>query len=236
MRVGVLEAGRVPVDLSERHGRYADMFHEVLGAVDEALEFVTYAALDGDLPDQPDSYDAYIVTGSASGVYERTSWMLELQDFLRAAKETGARLLGICFGHQLLADTFGGHVERVARGWGIGLHDYRVHETMPWMKGLKRDSYRVFASHQDQVVTPPPGAVVLAGSDFCPNGMLKLDENVLSMQCHPEMHHPFAHDLLESRRERIGHDKIDLAQSSLGKSCDRMMVSNWIVDFLRNGH
>ncbi|RED52024.1 glutamine amidotransferase-related protein [Aestuariispira insulae] len=232
-RIGLLESGRVTSDLVERHGRYADMFKQLFGELDDSLIFVDYAVLDGELPGKVDDCDAYIVTGSANGVYERLPWMADLQDFLRSAHKAGKRLLGICFGHQLIADAFGGQVEKVDRGWAVGLHDYRVHHPLPGMPD-GRESFTVFATHQDQVVAPPPDALVLAGSDFCPNAVLKIGDHVLTMQCHPEIPHAFAHDLLETRRPRIGDDLADQAQSTLFGDCDRWHVAGWLLDFLKS--
>ena len=233
MRIGLLETGRATPDLLERHGRYADMFKQLFGGLDDSLVFVDYAVLDGELPQDVDECDAYIVTGSANGVYERLPWMADLQQFLKRAHAAGKRLLGICFGHQLLADTFGGRVEKVDRGWAVGLHDYRIHHALPGV-ARERDSFTVFATHQDQVVSPPPDARVLAGSDFCPNAMLRIGEHVLTLQCHPEMPHQFAHDLLESRRPRLGDDLADQAQSTLFQDCDRWEVAGWLLDFLKS--
>jgi GMP synthase-like glutamine amidotransferase len=229
MRIGILETGEPPAPLGERFGRYDSMFRKLLG---EEYDFTTYEVRQGELPTDPTEQDAYIVTGSPAGVYDDLPWIEPLKQFLRAAKGK-AKLVGICFGHQVMAEAFGGRVEKSDRGWGVGLHSYEVWERTPWMDC--RESFACPVSHQDQVVELPAAARVLAGSEFNGFGLIEYrDQPAISFQCHPEFEPDFAKALIELRRERLLEP--DAAIASLDGPNDRHLLATWIRRFLDGAH
>ncbi len=228
MKIGVLETGAPPADLAERYGRYGAMFQALVG--DKAHEWTLFDVAAGDLPAKPEVCEAYLITGSAAGVYDPDPWIAETEGFLRAARRR-ALLVGICFGHQLMAQAFGGRVIKSPKGWGIGLHRYEVRRGLPWMDGAK--TIAAPASHQDQVVEPPPGATVLAASDFTPFGMLAYGENAFSLQLHPEFEPDYAKALIELRRgARYAEADADRAIASLAGPDERATLGRWIGNFL----
>ena len=166
MRIGVLETGAPPAELQPSYGDYPAMFRALLG---EGFRWTTYDVQAGRFPARPEDEEALIVTGAAAGVYDGDPWIGRLMEFLRAARGR-TRLVGVCFGHQVMAEAFGGKVIKSPKGWGVGLHTYEVLDAEPWMDAAGAIS--IPASHQDQVVELPPGARVLAASAFTPYGML----------------------------------------------------------------
>src|SRR3569623_1224863 len=196
MNLAILETGRPPAALRDRFDFYPTMFEHLLGLLARS-----YHVEDGELPAVPEDHDAYLVTGSAAGVYDALPWIRPLEDFLRAAKGK-AKLLGICFGHQVMAEAFGGRVEKSIRGWGVGLQRYEVVVRAPWMDDVA--AIDVPVSHQDQIVVQPPHTHILASSDFSPFGMLAYeDQPAISMQFHPEFEPAYTKALIESRRDRL---------------------------------
>jgi GMP synthase-like glutamine amidotransferase len=225
MKLAILETGRPTPELAERFGTYPDMFRRLLG---EGIDYAGYNVTAGELPPEPGAHDAYLISGSPAGVYEPLPWIGEAQAFLRRAKGR-AKLVGICFGHQLMAQAFGGHVEKSEKGWGVGLHTYPVVRREPWMDETSIIS--VPASHQDQVVLQPPRTDVIASSIFTPYAALAWrDQPAISFQFHPEFDPEYAKALIASRRERV--PQADAAIASLDRPNDRTRVGEWIRNFL----
>lgn len=229
MKIGLLETGEPPESLQPAFGRYAAMFQDLLGP---GHAYAVYDVQAGVLPADPAECDAYVVTGSSAGVYDDLPWIAPLKAFLVA---TDQPLVGVCFGHQVMAEAFGGKVVKSDKGWGVGLHRYDVVEPQPWMD-LERDLARVAvpASHQDQVIVIPPTARAVAGSAFTPAGVLVYgDRPAISMQFHPEFDPAYARALIEARRgSRFTDAQADAAIASLAESNDRVRVGAWIEAFL----
>ena len=223
MNLAILETGQPPAALEGRFERYPAMFEQLLG-----LKASTYDVQAGDLPPRPDAHAAYLITGSAAGVYDDLPWIPRLEDFLRAAKGR-AKLVGICFGHQVMAEAFGGRVEKSIRGWGVGLQRYEIVVRAPWMDDA--EAIDIPVSHQDQIVIQPPHTHILASSDFSPFGMLAYeDQPAISMQFHPEFEPAYTKALIESRSDRLPDP--DAALASLDRPDDRRRVAGWIRAFL----
>lgn len=227
MKIGILETGAPPQPLIARFGDYPAMMERLLGP---GWEIARYDVAAGELPADPLDHDAWLITGSPAGVYEPHLWIPPLEDFLRAAKGK-AKLVGICFGHQIMAQAFGGRVEKSERGWGIGLQSYDIRERAAWMDDAS--SFAIPVSHQDQVVEPPPASRILAGNTFSPFGLIGYDDQpAISFQGHPEFDPEFAKALVESRRVRLPEP--DAAIASLDAPNDRPRVGEWIRRFLRD--
>ncbi len=225
-RIAILETGAPPPALAARHGDYPAMFRDLLG---EGFEFETFDVQAGQWPD-PMAFDAAIITGSTAGVYETEAWIGDLLDWIRAAKGR-TRLVGVCFGHQAMAQALGGRVEKSDRGWGVGLHRYEVASPEPWMSPVAA-AVAIPASHQDQVVEKPAAARVILRSDFTPFAGLAWGEDAISMQAHPEFTPAFATELTAGRHDRIDPALVERAVDSLKAPDDRGLVGGWIKAFI----
>jgi GMP synthase-like glutamine amidotransferase len=237
MLIGILETGKVPEDLTARHGEYTPMFETWLRQADPGFSFRGYAAIDGDLPGSPAECDAWLVTGSKHGVYDDLPWIEPLKAFLRAARAAGQPIIGVCFGHQLLAEALGGRAVKSDKGWGAGVHDYQVLRRPDWMTGAP-DSFAIHAMHQDQVTEIPEDATVLAASPFCEYAMLAYGDpeapDVISIQPHPEFTEDYARELVEMRNGvAIPLDRGAEALASFGRAVDQHDFARWCADFLR---
>jgi len=225
MKIAILETGAPPAPLVARFGGYPDMFRRLLGSECVAA---SYDVTLQDFPADPSDHGAYLITGSAAGVYDDLPWIPRLKAFLTEAKGQ-ARLVGICFGHQIMAETFGGRVAKSEKGWGVGLQEYEVFERASWMDGAERVAVPV--SHQDQVIERPPHSNILAGSDFCDIGFLAYqDQPAISFQFHPEFEPDYAAALIDFRRERL--DDADAAIASLRRPNDSQRIARWIRGFI----
>jgi GMP synthase-like glutamine amidotransferase len=184
LRIATLETGYPPEHLVPQHGTYPDMLARFLGPEFEVEVFDVQKGP----PPAPDAFAAVAVMGSPSGVYDGDPWIARLLDWIRDAKGR-TKLLGVCFGHQAIAQAWGGEVRKAPAGWGLGLHQYDVHSAEPWM-GSVQERIAIPVSHQDQVLTAPPSARVVARSAFTPYAILAYDEDALSFQCHPSSPSP----------------------------------------------
>lgn len=224
-RIALLKTGSPPPALVEDHGDYPAMFGEVLGA--ERL--TTFDVQAGELPD-PAGFDGAVITGSSAGVYEDHLWLGPLFDWIREARGQ-TRLVGVCFGHQAMAQALGGRVEKSERGWGVGLHRYNVRSAEPWMDP-PAEVVAIAASHQDQVVLPPPDARVILSSAFTPFGGFAWGDDAISLQVHPEFTPAYAAALADGRRGRIDPTLVDRALETLQGPNDRALVGSWLRRFL----
>ncbi len=231
-KVIIAETGHAPADLPERFGHYGDMTHRMVSDAGFRADTSIVKVYDGGTLPPPSGGEALIITGSPAGVYEDHDWIPPLEDAVRAHIATGNKVVGICFGHQLMAQALGGEVEKSPKGWGVGLQTNDVAGgAMPWGEGPQRFACAV--SHQDQVVRLPDGATRLAGSAFCPYGTISYaGGRGLSFQMHPEFVAEFGLALLEARLDRIPQEVADLARASYRGASDRGEMARWISNFL----
>ena len=229
MTIGIIEAGAPPERLAGAYPSYGRMVARLLG---DPSDVTVFSVAKGQLPASADGFDAFLVTGSAAGVYDDLPWIGPLGDVLRGV-EGRAKLVGLCFGHQIMAAAFGGTVAKSERGWGLGLHTYDVIAREPWMDDAR--SVSVPAIHQDQVIAPPADARVLAGNAFTPFGILSYPERrAISFQVHPEFDADYATALIAGHDPAIPHDAAFRAKAlaSLSQPSDAARVGGWIRRFL----
>ena len=137
-------------------------------------------------PPAPSSASAFIVTGSSSNVTEQAPWMLRAEPYLRDLAGSGTPVLGICFGHQILAHALGGKVTKNPRGREIGTVSVTKVAGDPLFSSLG-DPFAVNATHVESVVALPPGARLLATTSLDPYAAYALGETVRCVQFHPEI-------------------------------------------------
>lgn len=174
MKIGILETGHFPNDLQSEHGDFFDMFQAMFDG--QGFTFVPYDVESGTLPDTVNDCDGWLITGSRHGAYEDHPWIAPLEEFIRAAHDAKVPQVGICFGHQIIAQALGGKVEKFPDGWAVGRQGYDWQGEAIWLN----------AWHQDQVIEKPKGASVLASNAFCKNAALIYEDRALTFQPHPE--------------------------------------------------
>jgi GMP synthase-like glutamine amidotransferase len=236
MKIGILETGEVHPDLKARFGDYPAMFEALLRTADPSLEFAVVRVVAGEMPESPRQADAWLVTGSRHGVYDDLPWIDPLKAFLRACVEARVPVVGICFGHQILAEALGGHASKADQGWSLGVQDYELTARPGWMAGLP-DRFAVRALHQDQVIDLPPDATVLARSPHCAYAALAYGDpespDAISLQPHPEFGPEFMDELLALRAgTAFPAEQADAARASLSRPVDNPVWARLVVEYL----
>lgn len=233
MKLGILKTDAVRPEWVADFGEYPDMFIRLLSEADPDLAFAVYDVEAGVYPQDIDEVDAYLITGSKASVYDDRLWIHTLMDFVRELHARRKKLIGICFGHQLVAHALGGRTEKSSKGWGVGIHTHTFASTPAWHDGGD-DALQILVSHQDQVVQPASGAQVLAGSEFCENAVTQLDDHILTFQGHPEFIEAYSRQIMTSRRDLLGESVFHSAMSSLEGEYRSQSgrVARWILAFL----
>ena len=186
MRIGILKADETPGLLLPKYGRYERFYIDLLGKY--GFEFEIYAVVNGAFPGSFNEADGWLVTGSQYAAYQTVKWIDRLKQFVRETYEREMPLVGICFGHQVVASALGGIVERSKEGWTAGPVRYE--------RPSAGRAQNVLAWHQDEVTIRPPPAQVVGSSAGCRFAMLKYGRSMLTYQCHPELTSSFVQDLL----------------------------------------
>lgn len=228
MKIGLLQCDHVLESYRQFGGDYDQMFAELL----PGFEWVHYDVINGHFPASVHECDAYLCTGSRFSVYDQETWIVQLQALVREIREQHLWYVGVCFGHQLLAEALGGKVEKAAVGWCIGVHSFQVLQREEWMQPFQ-ERFQLLMSCQDQVQVLPPESQVLAAAPDCPLGMFRVGERMLGMQAHPEFNAAYARALMEGRRERIGAEKVTAGLHSLQIAPDKAIMAAWMARFFR---
>lgn len=230
-KLGIINA----VDLAEEQiGGLTEpeKFRVLLDSVGAPFEIAVYTAVPGGQLPPIEAADAYLITGSPSGVYDSDLWIDELGDFIRRGYQAGRKLVGICFGHQIIAHSLGGRAEKAAGGWGLGLKPFDLFRQKAWMQPGQERAWLNFV-HQDQVTALPPGAELLGGSNHCRHVMYAIGEQVLGIQGHPEYTPALMGELLAYLGDHYDVP-VDEALASLARGQpDNQRVASWIVNFLQ---
>lgn len=232
--IAILNAINPATSKVDWNGTPVDAYIRFLKSVEAPFRYTGYQVAEGEFPTSPEAHDAYVITGSPSGAYESDPWISELSQFIRDSYQMGKKLVGICFGHQILAHSLGGHVAKSEKGWGIGRRTFTVSSTKPWMTTPAGDCSLYFV-HQDQVMALPPTAELLGGNEFCPNVLYTIKDQVLGIQGHPEISRRIMDDLLFGEfKEHLPQDDWATAVASVENGTpDNQLFAQWVVNFLQ---
>jgi GMP synthase-like glutamine amidotransferase len=232
LRIGLLMVGHV--DPKSRHiaGDYPELFGALLAGL--GVELLPYDLDEGRFPTSLRECDGWICSPSRLSAYDPLPWLADAEQLHRDVIAEEVPYVGVCFGHQLLAQALGGIVEKAADGWGVGVRELEVVATRSWMSPASSSRrLALIGSHQDQVTAMPAGAEPLFRADYCPNAGFAVGERAWTIQLHPEFVPELADHLLAGRIELIGAERVAEARKSLDRPLDRIVVARWIAEFFR---
>mgnify|MGYP001627787700 FL=1 len=220
MKIGILTTGHIPDQMAEI-GNYEAQFRRLLDG--QGFDFVNYNVVDGDFPASVVDAEGWLITGSKHGAYEDHPWIPPLEDFIRGAYEAGVPLVGVCFGHQIVAQALGGKVEKFKDGWSLGRTEY----------DFGGETLALNAWHQDQVVEKPALAETVASTDFCAHAALVYGDRAFTVQPHPEFESEFIGGLIEARGGVVPADLVAVARDNLDKPNSNAVLAERIGRFFR---
>lgn len=222
MKIGILQTGHSPDTLRNTLGDYEHLFHKLLGSGD--FEFETFNVVDMEFPSSVNDCDGWLLTGSRHGAYEDHPFIPPLETFIRDAYAAHVPMVGICFGHQIIAQALGGKVEKFKGGWVVGRQTYE----------LEGQKVALNAWHQDQVVVRPQGATVVASNEMCENAALVYDDRIFTVQAHPEFRSDYIEGLATTRGPGVVPDPLlERALNNLDKPTDNDLLARRITDFFK---
>ena len=232
MKLGILNTIPPEASVVNWGGTPVDAYIRFFESVNAPFTYVGYQIAQGQFPTSPDECDAYIITGSPRGVYNTDDWIAVLSQFIRDSYRAGIKLVGICFGHQILAHALGGRAEKSEKGENFGLKSFDVTQPKAWMSG-KQDHCSLYFAHQDQVVKLPPEAELLGGNTFCPIALYEIDNRVLGIQGHPEFSIGIMQNILSRAEKTMEPQMYEASARSLDNGApDNQLVAQWIVNFI----
>tara|TARA_R110002124_G_scaffold118493_4_gene275823 strand:- start:338 stop:1018 length:681 start_codon:yes stop_codon:yes gene_type:complete len=224
MKIGILQTGIAADDLIGKYGDYPTSFEILLHG--RGFEFEVFQVLNNEFPAAPDACEGWLVTGSKHGAYEPHAWIPPLEQLIRDIYAAGVPMVGVCFGHQVIAQALGGTVQKFDGGWGIGRFTYADKNGE---NGITLNAY-----HQDQVVTAPTCVTDVKGNDFCENAILTYGDKIFTMQPHPEFTTQYIRDLIQARAIGvIDDDVLSAAQATLMENVDAQKAADQFEAFLK---
>jgi len=233
MRIGILKTDSVREEFQSEFGDYPAMFRAMLlaSADDVVIEFHDYDVQQGEYPASLDECDGYLITGSRESVYDDQPWIHRLAEFVRQLDAERHKLVGICFGHQLIAHVLGGETRAADVGWAVGVQETQVVSPTQWMLPY-RERFGLLSSHKDQVVRLPERAEVFASTALCPYSGFTIGDHILTFQGHPEFSKGYSRALMDLRRELLGEPRYSTGVESLGAPVHQTLVGRWIINFV----
>ncbi|WP_371157640.1 type 1 glutamine amidotransferase [Jannaschia sp. 2305UL9-9] len=224
MHIGILQAGHPPEPIIQTRGDFDVMFSRLLDG-----HGFTFSAWDVEhmmFPPSVDAADGWLITGSRHGAYEDHPFIQPLEAFVRAARDADKPMVGICFGHQIIAQALGGVVAKFDGGWGLGNHTYETTEGA---------AIALNAWHQDQVVTLPATAKVLARNAFCENAIVAYGQTAFTIQAHPEFDNALLADYVSARRGTGTYPDalMDAAIAATDRPIDDTVMAHSIAQFFK---
>ncbi|KAH7836142.1 hypothetical protein Vadar_033119 [Vaccinium darrowii] len=224
--------------VKKKYGGYFGVFVGMLAEEGETWDL--YRVVAGEFPGDGEiaGYDGFVITGSCSDAHGNDVWICKLLNFLKKLDSMKKKVLGICFGHQVLCRALGGKTGRANSGWDIGVRTVQLSPSTNLFASLKMPKFlSVIECHQDEVWELPPKAEVMAWSNKTGIEMFKCGDHMMGIQGHPEYTPDILLHLIDRllQRNYIAESYANEMKAKLD-ACepDREALKNLCVSFLKS--
>ena len=206
MKIAIFQTDHIPEHRrSVSGGNYPDMFANLFFKLSVVVDLDIFDVTEQEYPESYDIYDGFIITGSKATAFDNLAWITKLKSEIVKIYNKNKKIIGICFGHQILAQALCGRVERGPKGFAEGVRNVKVLTKRAWMNPFHNYLSLLFY-HQDMVVELPEGAEFISTSDYCKVQMFCINNHILGIQAHPEMLKVHNHALIKEYQNDIKNE------------------------------
>ncbi len=232
LKICILDNDNLDPAVVDAYVSYGAMTETMFAAAGVPWEFDRFDTTRGEYPASFDDYDAVLLTGSKADSFSDEPWVQTLRGHVTELLKQRKKLLGICFGHQLIAYCLGAQVGRASQGWGMGRMDYEWVGATPLTRDAADNAVSLLASHQDQVMSLPVGATLQARSEFCPVAAYSVDDRVFCIQPHPEFVEDYSAWILAKRPESVAAERREQVRADMALPHAGLDVARYMQRFI----
>lgn len=229
-RIAVLTTFEGELPFTQRHPHDGEKVAAALQPLRPHWRFDSWPVSSGVWPEDLSGHDGIVITGSPASVNDDRDWIRRLEALVREQHARKRPMVGLCFGHQLIAKALGGRVDASPAGLRVGTITTRLHRHADWMTPAQ-DVMTLYAAHEDHVADLPPEAIPLGGDGVCPVTCYAIGRHAFATQGHPEFYPAFMEDLLGALQDELTVDARARGREQLRGPTDTDLMRRWIVQF-----
>jgi len=235
IKLGILQTNHdKSVEVGDAFPDDAHRFRDLFDLQEDQFQYRIYMTIGGEVPQDLDEQDAYMITGSPLSVLDKHIFTDDLMDFIRRCDAAKKPLMGACFGHQAIALALGGKVEKSPSGYNVGIENTHFHTRRPWM-APQQDHLPMYVFHEDQVTDLPEGCDLLGSSNRCPNASFAKGDHIFTTQAHPEFTAEFMSCVLRYTEDKMDPKEAKAAWDSLNRTQEGAVYASWCTKFFKQG-
>jgi len=233
INVGILQVNHdKSVEVGDAFPDDAHRFRDLFDSQEERYRYRVYMTIGGEIPQNLDEHDAFVITGSPLSVLNQHIFTDGLLDFIKRCDTARKPLLGACFGHQAIALALGGRVERSETGYTVGIEETQFHNSRSWMIP-HRKSLPMYVFHEDQVTQLPNGCDLLGSSNNCKIASFAKGNHIFTTQSHPEFSDAFMRCVLKYTESKLTAETANKAWASLALKEEGEVFAKWCTNFFQ---
>ena len=212
----------------------AQKFIDLLQPFNPAASFDVFFTSKDQFPRRLDDYDAILLTGSPCSVHDDHDWIARLIEVVHEAFERKLKIIGSCFGHQLVACAFGGDVGHNEQGWLIGNYLLHINQQFGWMQP-RAPTTSLYHYNEERVTRLPEAATAFARNEDYENFGYTIGDNLLCLQGHPEQPHRAMVNFLKAHDDLSAETRARAESNIAAGEPDAHIWGEWMMRFLVNG-